>query len=208
MPVKTFISYHHGNDQWAKDHLIGMNAWNAAFEDGSVNSGDIDDTYMNDEEIRVRVRDEYLRDTTVTMVLVGLETRYRKHVDWELYSSMRDSALNPKSGIVLVPLPITGITDMTAAHGAEEIKALYPDVANWGSLNRGEYEARYPSFSTRMIDNLVSGTAKMSVVPWQRLTSSIANLKLAIELAHRDRGQATYDFSTSMRRKNGTGARR
>lgn len=208
MPIKTFISYHHANDQWAKEHLIEMNFLGHLFDDYSVNSGEIDDTYLNDEEIRVIVRDKYLREATVTIVLVGTETRYRKHVDWEFYSSMRDSALNPKSGIILVPLPSTGITSFTAAHGLEEKSALYPGVSDWTTLNRGEYEERYPHFSTRMIDNLVVGTANMSVVPWANFTGSSDSVRLSIELAHNDRANATYDFRTLMRRKNGTAARR
>ena len=105
MIIKTFISYHHANDQWAKNHLSDLNIYNSIFDDYSVNSGDIDDVYLSDEQIRIRVRDEFLRDATVTIVLIGAETRYRKHVDWELYSSMRDSELNKKSGIIVVPLP-------------------------------------------------------------------------------------------------------
>ncbi|XLF25610.1 TIR domain-containing protein [Klebsiella pneumoniae] len=35
------------------------------------------------------------------MLLVGAETKNRKHVDWELYSSMRDSPRNGKSGVLL-----------------------------------------------------------------------------------------------------------
>ncbi|WP_035102118.1 TIR domain-containing protein [Devosia sp. LC5] len=205
---KVFISYHHANDQWAKDALVTMNFWGDVFEDLSVNSGDIDDEYLTDEEIRVRVRDGYLRQSTVTLVLVGTETRYRKHVDWELFSSMRDSQLNPKSGIILVPLPDTGITHFTAAHGAEEKNAIYPDVTNWTSWNRGEHEDIYPHFSTRMIDNLVCPTAHISVVPWNRIVNSPDNLRREIEYAHADRMTCEYDFSTLMRRRNGPGLRR
>ena len=57
---------------------------------------------MTDEQIRIKIRDEYLRQTTVTILLVGTETQYRKHIDWEVYSSMRDSEKNPKSGICFI----------------------------------------------------------------------------------------------------------
>lgn len=205
---KVFISYHHANDQWFKDALIGMNGWARIFEDWSVNSGEIDDTHLNDEDIRVIVRDEYLRASEVTIVLVGTETRYRKHVDWELYSSMRDSALNPKSGIILVPLPTTGITHFTAAHGAEEKSALYPDITSWTTWTKAEHEEFYPNLSMRMVDNLVCPTALVSVVPWDRIANSPENLATAIEFAYKDRVNCTYDFSTPMRRRNGPGPRR
>ena len=208
MPIKVFISYHHANDQWARDALARLNVLGDVFDDLSVNSGEIDDEFMSDEQIRVQVRDNYLRESTVTIVLVGTETRYRKHVDWELYSSMRDSQLNPKSGILLVPLPDTGITHFTAAHGLEEKNSIYPDISDWTNWSRGQTEEVYPYFSSRMIDNLVCPTAYVSVVPWHRIAHSAGNLRLEIEFAHSDRMACEYDFSTPMRRRNGPGPRR
>lgn len=208
MPRKLFISYHHANDQWAKEELLSLNQLYGVFHDMSVNSGDIDDTYLDDQQIRQRVRDYYLRDSTVTMVLVGTDTRYRKHVDWELYSSMRNTELNAKSGVVLVTLPSTGITHFFAGHGAEEKQALYPEISSWTTWNRGENEKYFPSFSTRMIDNLICPTANISVVPWQKLENNPDNLRLVIELAHSSRADNEYDFSMPMRRRNGPGPRR
>ncbi|WP_205414904.1 TIR domain-containing protein, partial [Klebsiella pneumoniae] len=68
--------------------------------------GDIDEDEAP-QKIREIIRDEYLRDTSVLILLVGTETKNRKHVDWELYSSMRDSTINKKSGILVVNLPST-----------------------------------------------------------------------------------------------------
>ena len=55
--------------------------------------------------MRQEIRDRFLQDSSVTILLVGDETRYRKHVDWELYSSMFDGPVNKKSGILVVELP-------------------------------------------------------------------------------------------------------
>lgn len=85
---KVFISYHHDNDQWAKEKLLELNSKYDIFIDRSVDTGDISDD-LSDEKIRKKIRDEYLRDT-VTILLVGTETKNRKHIDWELYSSMYD----------------------------------------------------------------------------------------------------------------------
>ena len=123
---RVFISYHHARDQIYKDHLIWLNSKDGIFSDMSVNSGEINDAYLSDDEIRVIVRDDYLRDSSVTIVLVGAETRQRKHVDWELFSSMRDSPRNKKSGIILVSLPTTGSVAYHAGHGELEKKAIYP----------------------------------------------------------------------------------
>lgn len=48
---KVFISYHHTNDQNAKDVLVKWAQENNIFIDGSVDIGDIPDNW-SDEEIR------------------------------------------------------------------------------------------------------------------------------------------------------------
>ena len=104
-----------------------------------------------------KIRDEYLRDSTVTILLVGLETKKRKHVDWELYSSMIDGTKNKKSGILVVNLPSTGCARVFAGHGDEEKQAVHPDILNWIQLSRTQLEDRYPYVPVRIIDNLESG---------------------------------------------------
>ena len=78
---KVFISHHHDNDQWYKEELVRFGEQNKIFIDQSVDTGDISDG-LSDEYIRELIRDKYLRDSTVTIVLVGTETRRRKHMDW------------------------------------------------------------------------------------------------------------------------------
>ena len=70
----------------------------------SVQIGDIDPNLKVDT-VRQKIRDEYLRDSTVTVVLVGSETWKRKHVDWEISSSIRQTQHNPRSGLLEVLLP-------------------------------------------------------------------------------------------------------
>lgn len=103
---KVFISYHHENDQCYKDSLVACGEKYSIFLDRSVNAGDVRGS-LPDERIRQIIRDDYLRDSTVTIVLVGAETRRRKHVDWEIYSSMIDGKKNKKSGIIAITLPRT-----------------------------------------------------------------------------------------------------
>lgn len=59
---------------------IFVNQWKASL-------GDIDEE--EPPKIQKIIKDEYLRDTSVLIILlVGTETlKNRKHVDWELYSS-------------------------------------------------------------------------------------------------------------------------
>lgn len=102
---RVFLSFHHANDEGYKLRF------EARFHDAenilhsrSVNDGDINPR-LPAETIRKRIRDEYLCDSTVTVVLVGTETWRRKHVDWEISSSLRDMSGNRRSGLVGLILP-------------------------------------------------------------------------------------------------------
>ena len=149
---RVLISYHHGGDQYYKDQLSARATRWELFDDQSVNTGDISDE-LEDDTIRQRIRDEYLRDTTVTIVLVGQETRKRKHVDWEIYSSMIDGAKNNKSGILVINLPTVG-GNFCAAH-ANEKASIYPEIRSWTNfLSRDDCETRHPYAPARIVDNL------------------------------------------------------
>ena len=73
--------------------------------DRSVKVGKIDDTNLKTETVRQKIRDDNLRDSTVTIVLIGPCTWQRKHVDWEIGSSLRDTKKNPRSGLLGIILP-------------------------------------------------------------------------------------------------------
>lgn len=102
---KVFVSYHHALDENYKKifELYFGNAFSAVVP-GSVQVGDINPNLPTDT-IRQKIRDEYLRDTSVTVVLIGAETWQRKHVDWEIGSSIRHTEYNPRSGLLGILLP-------------------------------------------------------------------------------------------------------
>jgi hypothetical protein len=197
---KVFISYHHDNDEEKKDELLKLNQVHDIFIDGSVDTGDIDDN-LPDETIRQKIRDEYLRDTTVTILLVGTETKNRKHIDWEIYSSMIDGSKNKKSGILVIQLPSASSGYYTAAHGEREKEKIYPKTTTWTNINtRTEFEARYPYLPDRIIDNLLKSESKISVTTWDKIDES--SLRLLIDLTSNEKDKCEYDMSRPMRRRN------
>lgn len=196
----VFISYHHANDQAYKRKLIDFGKDYSVFIDKSVDTGEISED-LSDEAIREKIRDDYLRDSTVTVLLVGLETKWRKHIDWEIYSSMFDGRRNKKSGILVVNLPSTKCNHFTAAHGDAEKGMIYPEQDSWMTINtRAEYERRYPYLPNRIIDNLLAPKAYVSVVPWERLTAR--RLKFLIDVTFNRREQCEFSLARPMREKN------
>lgn len=102
---KVFVSYYHAEDQQYRELFEGLfsEIYNIMVSE-SVEIGDIDPN-LSTERIRQIIRDDYLRDSTVTVVLVGAHTWQRKFVDWEIGSSIRDTKLNPRSGLLGILLP-------------------------------------------------------------------------------------------------------
>ena len=196
---KVFISYHHRNDQAYKQSLLEFNEVHRIFIDASVDTGEIDDG-LPSHTIRQKIRDEYLANSTVTIILVGTETKYRKHIDWEVYSSMIDGSVNKRSGILVINLPSTNCTTFTAPNTGEK-DLIHPECTSWKSVKtRTEYEERYPFLPDRIIDNLLEPKAKISVVPWEKLT--VERLAFLIEAAFQARETNEYNMSREMRRND------
>ncbi|MCY4109154.1 MAG: TIR domain-containing protein, partial [Chloroflexi bacterium] len=98
---KVFTSFHN-EDQGYKDYFVEMMGDDII--DESVSDGDIP-TDVSTDTIRGRIRDEFIRDATVTIVLIGPCTWQRKHVDWEIGSSLRSTKLNSRCGLLGILLP-------------------------------------------------------------------------------------------------------
>lgn len=203
---KVFISYYHHDDQTYKDILINMqelnpNTWQlqSIFEDCSVHENEIDDTGLTSEQIRCIIRDEYIKDATVLILLCGQNTRKRKHIDWEIHAAMYDSDKNPQMGILVINLPT--INQSVRASTNEE-KPLLSDNGHWFSLKtRQEFEQYYPYMPSRIIDNFIKDVP-ITVVEWNRVQGDSQILKQLIDNAYSRRFEVTYDHSAPLRRQN------
>lgn len=99
---QVFVSFHEEDMIYKGRFVIGMRN---RIVDRSVDTGSIDDTNLKVETIRNKIRDEYIRDATVTVVLIGPCTWQRKHVDWEIGGSLRSTKRNRRCGLVGILLP-------------------------------------------------------------------------------------------------------
>ncbi len=99
---KVFISFHEKDIKYKKEFVRLMRS---RIVDRSVDTGNIADTGLKTDTVRQKIRDDYIRDATVTIVLIGPRTWQRKHVDWEIGSSLRDTKRNPRCGMLGILLP-------------------------------------------------------------------------------------------------------
>jgi len=198
----VFISYHHKNDQYYKNRLLELNDQYGLFIDCSVATNDIDDT-LPPQKIREVIRDTKLRTSTVTILLCGLETQFRKHVDWELKSSMIDGPINKKSGILVVDLPETSSSTWYCAY-PEEKQIIYPEYqGGWRSIEtKADYQETFPEMPERVTDNLLNPDALISVIPWHKIEENPHYLSWLIEKTAAARSTNKYDLSLPMRMRD------
>jgi hypothetical protein len=129
---KCFVSYHAGDadevtafiDRFG--HLFLPKVIGVSDSDPFVNSDDTD--YVMDQ-----VRENYLTDSTVTIVLVGRCTWARKYVDWEVYSSLRNDKNNRLNGVLAIELPSRGTGSLPARVDDNVIRDGHNDIgyARW-----------------------------------------------------------------------------
>ena len=99
---KVFISFHEDDIGFKKRFVHKARS---VIIDKSVDTGDIDDRGLRVARIRQKIRDDYIRDASVTIVLIGPRTWQRKHVDWEIGSSLRKTRKNSRCGLLGILLP-------------------------------------------------------------------------------------------------------
>ena len=98
---KVFVSFDHEDVEYKKHFCRKLGT---DIVDKSVAHGDID-TGLKTATIRQKIRDEFIAEASVTVVLVGRCTWQRKHVDWEIGSSLKNTKTNARCGLVGILLP-------------------------------------------------------------------------------------------------------
>lgn len=104
---RVFISYHHADQDEVEDfvqtfaderHVFIARALGVEMEQDIIDS---DDT----QYVMRRIRELYLKDSTVTIVLIGRCTWARRYVDWEIQASLRHGETVTPNGLLGITLP-------------------------------------------------------------------------------------------------------
>lgn len=104
---KCFISYHHDDQEEVENFIERFDRERRVFITRALGVGmeqdiiDSDDTYY----VMRRIRELYLKDSTVTLVLMGRCTWARRYVDWELQASLRSGETVTPNGLLGIKLP-------------------------------------------------------------------------------------------------------
>ena len=104
---RCFVSYNKDNSIAVKNFV---EEFSDVFTAMTVGITDEDD-FINSEDreyVMRRIREKYLSNTTVTIVLIGECTKARKYVDWEIASSLRNDPINGRSGLLGINMKSVG----------------------------------------------------------------------------------------------------
>lgn len=104
---KCFISYHHADQNEVDDFVRTFDHERNLFIArglGNEMSQDIINSTDTDYVMR-RIRELYLSDSTVTIVMLGKCTWARRYVDWEIQASLRSGATVTPNGLLAIKLP-------------------------------------------------------------------------------------------------------
>ena len=105
---KAFISYHHDDQSEVDDFIQTFDYERKVFISRALGmSQDIIDSSDTDYVMR-RIRELYLTDSTVTIVLIGKCTWARRFVDWEIQASLRHGETVTPNGLLGIVLPSAG----------------------------------------------------------------------------------------------------
>lgn len=112
---------------------------------------------MNDDEILATIRQKNLKDSTVTIVLIGNETANRKWVDWEICASLRSYAPRRRNGLLGIFLPTA---DKTPDRLKDNIDSGYAVTMKWEDISRQLEDKIDEAYNNRSKNNLVRNDRK------------------------------------------------
>lgn len=104
---RCFISYHHADEIEVEQFINDFDHSRDIFISrgiGAAMSGDIIES-SDSGYIMKRVRQLYLNNSSVTIVLVGRCTWSRRFVDWEVAASLRNTTNSLRNGLMAITLP-------------------------------------------------------------------------------------------------------
>lgn len=152
MAHKVFVSYHHANDQSRANHLRDTYGSDNTLIDRSLSDAYDDKT---DDEILALIRTNHLKNSTVTIVLIGSETSKRKWVDWEIYSSLRPYGERSRNGLLAIYLPTAG---ETPARLQDNINSGYAVTMKWENISWQLSSKIEEAFNNRSKSELVKNS--------------------------------------------------
>ncbi|WP_339033594.1 TIR domain-containing protein [Spiroplasma endosymbiont of Cantharis rufa] len=205
---KVYISFKYTENKQYREILTNLNEKIRIFEDWSVYEGDIPNYGLTDEQIRIEIRDNYIKDSSVLILLNGKNMWDSKFIDWELHAAMYDGEENKKMGILIINLPEVENQDgrFNSSGIVKKITDENREFINWinTEYNIDYHKEKHPNAPNRIIKNLAKKDVKIDIINWTDIFSlgdSIAASRLIklIDYAFNKRKSNNYDISDKLK---------
>lgn len=107
---KVFISYHHDDQDEVQAFIQTFHDERNVFIARALGT-DMNQDIINSTDtdyVMRRIRELYLKDSTITIVLIGKCTWARRYADWEIQASLRRGETVTPNGLLGIVLPSAG----------------------------------------------------------------------------------------------------
>ncbi|MGZ9569551.1 TIR domain-containing protein [Alcaligenes nematophilus] len=138
---RVFISHHQSDNKEVNEFIDTFANEHKVFTPyvlGANSNYDMIDS-SNPAYVMSQIRKNYLKDSSVTIVLIGSCTHSRRYVDWEIKSSLRQSDTELPNGLIGILLP----SMEKSGHLPERLRD------NWNTEHKDCF-ARYYAYPTSM----------------------------------------------------------
>ncbi|WP_420722487.1 TIR domain-containing protein [Hwanghaeella sp. LZ110] len=140
---KCFISYHHEDQDEVDEFIRKFDHDKDVFIARGLGEEMASDIINSEDTTYVmkRIRELYLKDSTVTLVMLGKCTWARRYIDWEIQASLRNGETVTPNGLLGIKLP-----------SYSETKGMFPNRLNINlkqSDDQKDCYARYMSYPSR-----------------------------------------------------------
>ena len=150
---KCFISYYSADRAEVNQFIASFSEVMIPKAIGVTDGDDFIDS--NDAEyVMSKIREKYLGDSTVTILLLGSCTHSRRYIDWELKSSLRRGSYTP-NGLIGILLPSMGNRAVLPPRfkqnwdESDSKYALYRSYPNTSATLKGWIEEAYSRRTSR-----------------------------------------------------------
>jgi hypothetical protein len=166
---KCFVSYHQADED---EVAAFLDAYGEIFIAKCIGIT-ADDPLINSTDrgyIMRKIRENYLTDSTVTIVLIGRCTWAREYVDWEIASTLRNDPKNGRSGLMGITLPAYSAS--ASRKGPPRLQDNLPPKGGDGYARWWKYPESSAGLRSCIEDAFRARTRRASLVTNSRLLYS------------------------------------
>lgn len=175
---KVYISCYSNEHQKYKNTLLDYGKNKKLFLTNCSNEKDFDflNTNNTDDEIIKSVKLKILKDSDVSIFLIGKETSSRKIIDWELRASMINYGVLKSCGIIVVYLP-----EITDEFKEKIPRSVLPEI---------------------LYKNISNPDCHIVETTWNRINKEVGHLEKLLNLALCYKNLSKYKIDKNIKIKN------